>query len=275
MSLDRKSMRYLLAGILVLLSQCCNAAVVVDFEELALAPNSYFDGYGENAASGFWSSGGSQFNTNPFGPGWSYSNVNNPTTSGYLNSYAAFTGTGFGGDGNYALATSFFPYGAYINLPNSLAPLSMYITNTTYAATSMRDGDGFAKKFGGDSGDDPDFFRLIITGFDALDGTGGITGSTEFMLADFRDTNNALDYIVDQWSLVELASLGNARSIAFSMESSDSGPFGMNTPAFFAMDHMTLSAVPEPASIAWIGTIALCAVAQRWKRSVRGCSAHS
>jgi hypothetical protein len=39
----------------------------------------------------------------------------------------------------------------------------------TYAALSMRDGDGFAKQFGGASGDDPDYFLLTITGRDALD----------------------------------------------------------------------------------------------------------
>ncbi len=268
-------MRYLLAGILAFLSQIGSAAVVVDFEDLVLAPNSYFDGYGENAASGFWSSGGSQFNTNAFGPGWSYSNVNDPTTTGFMNTYASFTGTGFGGSGNYALATSFSPYGAFINLPDTYVPLSIYVSNATYAATSMRDGDSFAKKFGGESGDDPDFFRLIITGFDALGAAGGVTGETELMLADFRDPNNALDYIVDQWSLVDLTSLGNARSLAFSLESSDNGSFGMNTPAFFAMDQMTLTAVPEPASIVWMGAATLCAVLKRWKRRAKDCAAQN
>ena len=60
---------------------------------------------------------------------------------------------------------------------------SLMVTNTTYAALSMRDGDSFAKKFGGPSGNDPDYFRLTITGKDS----GGSTiGSVEFYLADYR-----------------------------------------------------------------------------------------
>lgn len=40
----------------------------------------------------------------------------------------------------------------------------MEVTNTTYTALSMRDGDAFAKKF---TAEDEDFFSVNFEGFDA------------------------------------------------------------------------------------------------------------
>ena len=112
------------------------------------------------------------------------------------------------------------------------------VTNTTYAALSMRDGDAFAKKFGGESGDDRDFFLLTIEG---RDDEGDSVGSVEYYLADFRFDDNSRDYIVDQWTMVDVSSLAGATQLEFSLSSSDVGQFGMNTPAYFAVDHIVLS----------------------------------
>jgi hypothetical protein len=43
--------------------------------------------------------------------------------------------------------------------PTPVTVTGAYFTNTTYAALSMLSGDSFAKKFGGASGDDPDWFK--------------------------------------------------------------------------------------------------------------------
>jgi len=118
----------------------------------------------------------------------------------------------------------------------------------------MRDGDAFAKRFGGPSGDDPDFFRLTIQGFDAANAS---TGSVDFFLADYRFENAALDTIVGGFTTLDLSTLGTLRALEFTLSSSDGGPFGMNTPAFFAIDDVV--AVPEPGSAlaAGVGLIAL------------------
>jgi hypothetical protein len=105
----------------------------------------------------------------------------------------------------------------------------------------MRDGDTYAKKFGGSSGDDEDWFKLIIKG---IDSEGGYSGTVEFYLADFRYANNDLDYISDDWTWVDLSSLGDVTGLEFSMASSDTYYGYMNTPSYFAMDNL----VPEPAT---------------------------
>ena len=72
-------------------------------------------------------------------------------------------------------------------------------------------------------------------------------GTVDFYLADYRFADNSKDYIVENWEYVDLSSLGVVKSLEFSLNSSDAGVFGMNTPAYFAMDD--LNCVPEPATM--------------------------
>jgi hypothetical protein len=59
----------------------------------------------------------------------------------------------------------------------------------------------------------------------------------------------ALDYIVSQWTTVDLLALGNASRLTFNLDSSDNGPFGMNTPAYFALDNLSMTPTPEPSAL--------------------------
>lgn len=132
-----------------------------------------------------------------------------------------------------------------------ITPVSL--SNTTYAALSMQNGDSFAKKFGGTTGNDPDFFRVSLNGFDGLNGTGNSVGTVTVNLADFTFANNSQDYILSNWINVDLSSIANSRSVALSFASSDVGGFGINTPTYVALDNLTITAVPEPSSLALLG----------------------
>jgi hypothetical protein len=189
--------------------------------------------------------------------GWTVSNVVDTTTAGFGNQYAAYPGSGAGGSSNYAVAYFGEPR---VTLPEPNVVTGGWFTNTTYAALSMRDGDGFAKKFGGASGNDADYLALDITGRDA---SGGATGTVSFLLADYRFADNTQDYIVDTWTWVDLSSLGTVSALSFALRSSDVGPFGINTPAYFALDD--LKVVPEPGTWALMaaGLLAVAASTSR------------
>jgi Domain of unknown function (DUF4465) len=250
----------LLAGAIALAMPLLNhaRAEIISFEDKSLSANSFYNG-GPVTNSNGWTSGGAFFNNaydssfGGFWSGWSYSNVQNTTTPGVDNQYAAFAGSGFGGSGNYAVA--YQSATTYINLPQNFSVQSTRISNTTYAALSLLNGDAFSKKFGGATGNDPDFFKLTIHGYDSGAALGNITGTREVYLADYRSANNVLDFVVSDWQLIDLTQLGNARSLGFSLSSSDNGQFGMNTPAYFALDQITIVAVPEPSTLASIGSI--------------------
>ena len=225
-------------------------ANVADMEDLSLAPASFDDG--SDGAGGFIS-GGAMFNnaydTNfSSWSGFAYSNVQDTTTPGFGNQYAAFTGGGAGGSENYAVAfVSAPPFGitprVTFGAPATVS--SAMITNTTYAAISMRDGDSFAKQFGGVNGTDPDYFKLTFIGLDTADNE---TGRVDFYLADYRDPDSASDYIVDTWESVDLSPLGMVSAVEFGLETTDVGQFGPNTPFYFALDNLEFRLVPEPAA---------------------------
>jgi len=173
--------------------------------------------------------------------GFAYSKMTDATTSGWSNQYSAVTGSGYNGSSNYLVA-NVSPYnaGTYIKFDTASALNGFYVTNSTYAHNSMRDGDSFAKQFGSltdangdiDGTNGEDWFLLTIKGYN----NGVFTDSVKFYLADYRFVNSADDYIVDTWTMVDLTALNTVDSITFSLSSSDIGAYGMNTPAYFCLD---------------------------------------
>ncbi len=161
---------YLAAAVLAVLASSTSWCQIADFEDLMLAPESYYNG--ADGAGGFVSRRARFSNEYEatFGSwsGFSYSNVTDNTTPGFVNQYSAIAGSGADGRGNYGVGfVSSFGPDTRIEFPSPASVVSLAITNTTYAALSMRDGDDFAKKFGGASGADPDFFIATIVGLDA------------------------------------------------------------------------------------------------------------
>lgn len=170
--------------------------------------------------------------------GWAISSMRDTMTAGPANLYSAKPGHGFQESRNYAVGQQnavVVLTGAAIGQPLK----GVYVTNTTYAHNSMRDGDDFAKKFGGLTGGDPDYFKLTIKPY----AQGQLfPDSVEFYLADYRFEDNALDYIVNDWVWVDLSSLnanvplGAVDSLLFTLSSTDVGDWGPNTPLFFCVD---------------------------------------
>ncbi|MEP6647214.1 MAG: DUF4465 domain-containing protein [Saprospiraceae bacterium] len=181
-------------------------------------PNTY------NADFDFWS-------------GFSISADTNTTTPGFTNQYSSIVGRGALGTDAYAVGyvydnTVIRLKGHALGKPM----IGLYVTNSTYTALSMRDGDAFAKKFGGESGNDPDFFMLTIKKY-----SGGAIAddSINVFLADYRSPNASKDYILNDWKYVDLSMLGEVDSLVIRLTSSDVGIFGMNTPAYVCIDELS------------------------------------
>jgi hypothetical protein len=235
---------YKMAGIICLglmFSQVnINAQVVSDFESLTLSANSHWDGsdYSGTHNAGLFSStfqNGDGIFPNVFDTvygaiygymsgGFAYSNKMDSTT----------TGEGFSSFAYGAVSGSNYLIGklkSTVHLTGTTKGTTltgMYVTNSTYSAISMRDGDYFGKVFGdslaasghsnvNDGTDGKDWFLLTAVGFSGGNPT---TNKVEFYLADYRFSNDALDYIVDEWKWVDLSPLGNVDSVQFFLTSS-------------------------------------------------------
>ncbi len=131
----------------------------------------------------------------------------------------------------------------------------------------MRDGSAYFQgldKFGGASGNDPDWFLLSIRGRDG--GGNLLPGEVAVYLADYRFGDNTKDFILDQWEYVDLSALSEARSLVFNMSSSRNNDLGIMTPTFFAIDRIGLVAVPEPSTIALVTSGLATLVGLWWGR---------
>ena len=170
--------------------------------------------------------------------GFSVSNMTDDTTAGFGNQYSSFVGAGSNSSATYGVFNS---VGSIIS-DGSVKLNSFMITNTTYAALSMRDGDQFAKKFGdtvdasgvSDGTNGEDFFKVWVI---VEDLSGNEKDSMEFFLADYRFADSTQDYILNTWASVDLTGFNfDILKLSFKIESSDVGQWGMNTPAYFSID---------------------------------------
>ncbi|MBQ0120309.1 MAG: DUF4465 domain-containing protein [Bacteroidales bacterium] len=176
---------------------------------------------------GFHGFGGSYGSSTTYWNGFAFANKTASTFASLNDQYNTSMGGGRDSEG-YCIA---YPYGVYsIDVTNSVdgdVIKGMYISNNAYAMNSILHGDGFSQPFKKGS-----WFKVTATG-KAADGT---SKTVDFYLADYR-SENALDhYALDTWQWMDLSSLGKVKSIHFTMSGSDNSQWGLNTPAYFAMD---------------------------------------
>jgi hypothetical protein len=230
--------------LLILLLAGVSQAALVTFDDLALAPDSYWNG--SDGAGGFTSGGvrfANHYNADwAFWDGFAYSNRTDPNLSGLPAQYHVIAGGGQGGSVNYGVVFVGWEALPALTFPTPQVLSGLYVTNDNYTYYDMLLGSAFSKKFGGSTGNDEDWLRLTIVGRDAA---GEVTGTIDFYLADFRFADNTKDYLLDSWALVSLRALGPVKSLEFSLASSDFGAFGMNTPAYFCLD----SLISDPAPV--------------------------
>lgn len=244
-------MKAIFTYVLIFAAFMLQAQTTADFEVFDLNEGEFLNG-STNTSNDPGFADGNVFLPNQFNDaygswtGWAISATTDVTTPGWGNQYSSITGGGYDNSETYAVSYIFGE--SRIRLTGAAAGgvvEGMYITNGTYAYLSMLEGDNIAKKFGGETGNDPDYFLLTIKKYY----NGELSDeSIEFYLADYRFEDNSQDYIVDEWTYLDLSSLGSVDSLSFTLSSSDNGMFGMNTPAYFCMDNITTQDVVSNVS---------------------------
>lgn len=217
----------------------------MDYTQTIDTGNYFFDGYSGIPSGPFYYTKafyGKKIAERNF-EGFTYSNIIDSVGIDSLERRAAFPGGGHNGSPQYAVAHGQICNAWYaidiVSKPTGMgqnAPIwGFYVTNTTHDVLSMLHGDSTSKKFGGTSGNDPDWFLLTIKGYNY----GNLVDSAQLYLADFRSDTPAQDYIVKDWQWVDLSNWPNygVDSLTFSLSSSDTDSAGrMRTPAYFCLD---------------------------------------
>lgn len=200
--------------------------------------------------------------------GFAISNFNNMSQGDYLNQCSVFNrNKGHSGD-NFAVA---FGYSDSYNDPGATydkcakiyltdatgyvgtgkKPVSgtaksgrfnsVWVCNTTYAHLVMKDGNSFTQ---GSLQSQNGWFKVV---FVALNASGNPTGNkVEYYLANFDSTKNEESGLTNRirtgWNQVDLSGLGNnVSAVAISFKGSDSSTYGLNTPAYIAIDDISVT----------------------------------
>jgi hypothetical protein len=208
----------------------------ISFEEIKLDEKGYFNG--SDGSGGFYS-GNAFFKTNynaeyQSWSGFAVSSLTDTLDPGYTNQYSTIAGPSNSASKQFAILYSYSSDTIEFEIPAKITNIAL--SNSTYAYYSMKNGNDFCKKFGGASGNDPDFFYLNLS---AIDSKGNkINFNPPIPLADFTFDDNSKDYILKNWEYINLSSAGYIKYLIFNFSSSDTSIYGINTPTYVCIDNI-------------------------------------
>lgn len=113
--------------------------------------------------------------------------------------------------------------------------VGVYVNLNSYAYYSMEYGDAFARAFS-----NGDKFTLTVHGVAADE-------SEKIVKVNLAEYSNGDLTINRGWKYVDLTPLGTVNELYFTLDSTDSGDYGMNTPAYFCLDKLMVKASDESA----------------------------
>ena len=174
----------------------------------------------------------------------------------YLNQCSVYSGTdgsnnngGAGGSSNFAVM---FGYVDFFNSTYATYPKieftsgsgvieSLKVCLNSYAYGVIKYGNTFGNVGEAEPLEDSNgYFKLLAYGFNGSTATnGGVP--VEIYLTDYRITTIPSIPPVITWTKFNLSALGTVTRVEFNMEGSDSGAYGLNTPAYVCMDDVVVT----------------------------------
>ena len=154
----------------------------------------------------------------------------NPANGLFANQYAVYNSAAASGD-----TFMLYYYDAYnepcdIVLKESVAlqDVKLNLTTYTYASITNEDINTFARAF-----DEGDYLKVVFTGMSGNE----VTGVVECFVVDYRDGKR---YVATNWDEFSLTGLnGGYNRVRVTIETTDVGEWGANTPLYIAMDDLT------------------------------------
>ncbi|MCQ2290688.1 MAG: DUF4465 domain-containing protein [Muribaculaceae bacterium] len=120
---------------------------------------------------------------------------------------------------------------------NTYMAKGVYVNMSAYAYYSCLEGDAMSEGLKEEGAS----FKL-----QAIGKLGNESKTVEIELAGF---SNGKFHALTDWTWFDMTELGEVEKIYFSLTSTDASQWGMNTPAYFAMDKFTVSDKSEPTGV--------------------------
>ncbi len=213
------------------------------FEDLGLAPDSYWRGDTEDEDYDFGSFRSGDFEFPNFYMAdydtwawYAYSSIKANDGTGLMDQFQSAPGGGHSSDtfGVAYVDAYMGPSQVWIYGSDDGDVLDgMWVTNSAWTRYVLLHGDGFSKAFS-----TGDYLKVIVTGYSVAD---EITGTSEFYLADYRSENEADHYALDTWEWMDLSGLGKIQYFEISMETTQMSQYGPTTPMYTCIDDINTS----------------------------------
>jgi len=194
---------------------------------------SYDDGYGGVSTTYpcSYTESGVKFNTNYSVSTWGYDwwsgyAISSRTETTFSDAtltpdqYNNITGKANSGDKFCVVQT----YGETIDIEGGAVVKGFYFTNSAYTVEVIKNGNSYAHKF-----DNTDWLTCTVVGTAADNSTKTV---------DIKLAENGT--YVNSWQWADLSSLGKVVKLEFVFTGSDSGDYGVNTPAYICIDDMAI-----------------------------------
>lgn len=118
---------------------------------------------------------------------------------------------------------------------------SVYLNNTTYTFLTMKNGDAYASAL---NEKNEGWFKVQFIAFEDNTPSGKPIGFTEAYLANFKQGQaDGYKGIIEEWIKVDLSMLPECSILVVNFVGSDTGEWGLNTPAYCALDNFEISVI--------------------------------
>ncbi|MDE5800876.1 MAG: DUF4465 domain-containing protein [Paramuribaculum sp.] len=197
----------------------------------------------------FWNGGMvlSQWNyrSNPEGESgdWWMSFNNQCSVYNTASTDGANRGAGAGGSNTFAVINGY-------DDPNSMSSMAKFsfsngalyevysieICTPSYVYGLIANGNPYG---GGALKDNSGWFKIMAYGFDAEGNPTNGGQPVEKYICDYRNPNKIIETI-DTWQTWDLYPLGKVNTVKFQFAGSDTGAYGLNTPAYMCLDNIKI-----------------------------------
>lgn len=179
--------------------------------------------------------------------GWWYTYNNQCSVYNTASADGENKGAGAGGSNTFALINGYDDPNAFQGAPSfNMSNGAEYIVEniqicpTSYLYGVITKGNAFGNNPGMTLEEADGWFKILAYGYDASGNATNGGRPVEKYICDYRYTTNPKIEIASTWQTWDLSPLGKVNKVKFSFEGSDSGVYGLNTPAYMCVDNITL-----------------------------------
>lgn len=174
--------------------------------------------------------------------GWWYTFSNQCSVYNTASTDGANRGAGADGSNTFAVINGYFDANnnksASFNFSGSKEYLveNIAVCPTSYLYGNITEGNAYGNDPGKSLKEVGGWFKVTATGYNAA---GTKTATVEKYICDYRNASSPVE-IASTWETWDVSAMGRVNKVVFNFEGSDTGQWGLNTPAYLAIDNITL-----------------------------------